>query len=279
MVILVVDDRRVITDYKKVKKSKLIKCLLEQFGDDHEILIPSQYSVLINHYLDYLDRRRVKIEIAQELILYLKMATYFEDTKYFSYLMECVHNIWTEFRPLIKELHPDIQREIYLYIPYLFIPTEYTSKNSFINEWMTINANKIIVIDKRVRYHTDVEYYNKQLKSMHTYYYNHKYERIEKVVEWYSDRQQVKEEYMCESGKIIGLYREWYAESTSGKSNQLKTEGHYEICDGSSDKDGLWREWWPNGGLKSEGNYFFNQKVGKWLYKDIDGNVIEDKKN
>ena len=70
-------------------------------------------------------------------------------------------------------------------------------------------------------------------------------------------------EFRMVDGLKNGIYKEWYPDGT------IKTKGKYS----NDDKDGKWTEWNDNGQKSVYGNYKIGLKEGKWIEKD-DGKVI-----
>lgn len=77
------------------------------------------------------------------------------------------------------------------------------------------------------------------------------------------------------NGKPEGVHRE-YDDEGNVIASKIYDNGIvlYEgIVDENGNKQGPWKEFYPTGELKAEGNYKDNLKVGKWVYYYIDGKV------
>ena len=98
------------------------------------------------------------------------MEAFFADNTFFVYLMKQAYDIWVEFYLYIPSLPDD--RLVYLYTPYEFVSRKHIDKPSFFKEWLTINANKEIVLTGKGTYHTKVTYHNAEridkLEAYHT---------------------------------------------------------------------------------------------------------------
>ena len=153
---------------------------------DVKIVVPSQYLLVINIYLDFVnnilcnDEGQITchgslptINDVKTLTLCFVMESFFADNTFFVYLMRQAYSVWNEFFSLYSISQSQYEMLIYLYTPYEFIPEEYRNRPSFFKDWLAINANKEVVLCGQGNdvYHTIVTYYANaclEVKAYHT---------------------------------------------------------------------------------------------------------------
>lgn len=308
---LLIGQRKVEVNNLTLRNSKLVREAVVDLGQtDIDIDVPLEYSSVINIYLDFIS----KISYDEEekvvypdnlpvitdidtLLLCFFMESFFADDTFFLYLMYQAYGIWSEFYPDVKLL-PD-ERSIYLYTPYEFVPQEYMDKESFFKEWLDINANKDVTLDKTEVYHTEVTYHSngkvRDLKTYHTingekrglfherawyttgqprYQNNYKDDKKNGLLKGWYENGQPWYRFNYKDNETVGLQEAWYA---NGKLKSLRyvadegdslsegwyENGQYQFLDIYKDgkPDGVWEGWYeyPEGKLKYQKIY----KMGK----------------
>lgn len=97
----------------------------------------------------------------------------------------------------------------------------------------------------------------------------------------------------CEAGRRVGVWDSWHAngrkaaELSYGRALQLRKNvlvpftaearkrPQYAAATVVAVRDGPARTWWPNGRLRSEGNYRLDQRHGEWTFWDSGGRQRE----
>lgn len=143
-----------------------------------DLPVPARYLPIIDFYLDFLKKVVVNegkvvsytsqpshIKHMEDLLLGFEVEAFFADNIFFVYLMKQAYKMWQLFLPTILSL-PD-ERAVYLYTPYEFVPANYMGKDSFFNEWLSINADRSVLLNDDNYYYTDVDNYSwtQQLRS------------------------------------------------------------------------------------------------------------------
>ena len=197
------------------------------------------------------------------------------DDNFFDYLIDKLYDSWSEFHHIISELHDELKRQIYLTVPFVFVPENYQDDNMFFNQWIAINNNKHIILDGKYSYHnkyygtkdgnwyTFVSHY-KLVTDNYTVYgigrewmrnpdtgtlamiWNYKYNKQEykhgKQQRWYLDGT-LKEEMYYNDGIITGECKGYYP---SGLPKHLY---HYN---NQGDTIGVFKQWSSDGTLKDD---------------------------
>jgi hypothetical protein len=87
------------------------------------------------------------------------MAVFLDDEQFFSYLIQQVLDDWGNLKTVVyDEPNMDLQREMLLYVPYVFIPDYYKYKPTFLKEWIQNNLAKDVTVDNSEVFHIKAEY-------------------------------------------------------------------------------------------------------------------------
>ena len=265
-------------DNSLLQGSELVENMINDLHqEDVDIVVPSVYSSVINFYLDFINKifynekggvvyldDLLVINDTDDLVLCFFMETFFADSTFFIYLMQQAYDIWDEFYPNISLL-PD-ERLIYLYTPYELIPDKYKNRESFFKEWLSINANKNIVLNGNSDevYHTDVAYYpTGQVKELKIYRVINRVKTSSHERAWYANGQAMYR-LNYKDGKLDGLQEAWYESGRPKYRHNYKDgkeDGLQEYCyESGQDKyrwnykdgklDGLQEGWYGNGQLR-----------------------------
>lgn len=251
-VTFLVNQEEVRVDNVLLQNSQLVKDVISQLAkDDISIPIAADYSVVINIYLEFVKVAHSPplpvgqlpvINDVNQLLLCFFMESFFVDSSFLIYLIGQAHGLWKDFLPHIQRL-PD-ERTIYLYSPYEFIPDDYRQKASFFDEWLALNDNKQVILnrDNSKIYYIQVSYHsNGQLRKVKAYHrtVNGKKRGYDYRIGWYSNGH-LKFQGSCKEGKCHGFWKNWHS------NRQLKFQGYYK-----NDKiDGM-LEGWDNDGRPS----------------------------
>ena len=262
---LLLEQRKVTVDNSLLQNSEIVTSLLSDTQqDDVEFSIPSQYSSVIDIYLDFINKisydskgvvvypdTLLAIRDVEILVNCFFMKSFFLDNSLFAYLMGQAYGIWDEFYLYIPSL-PD-EELVYLHTPHKFVPEKYIKREGFFKAWLSINANKIVVLNGKDTYHTGATYYfDKQVKQLKTYLaINGKKVSFSHEETWYANGQP-KYRTNYKGGNLDGLQEGWY------ENGQLEYRINYK--DGK--QDGLQERWYENGQPKYRINYKDGRKDG-----------------
>jgi len=201
--------------------------------------VPDKYLPMFQHYNNYLLCEDVIINDVDELSLCIELATYYEDQQFLSLLMTKVYNIWNEFYPRIP-----YDREVFLRVPFEFVPDWLMDQKPFFKQWLKINENKTITLNGNETYHTIVEYYGPE--NLH----NHDCKPNCECKTWVYKL----EAYHTINGRKVGygVAKQWY------ENGQLIRQYQYD----SYVKDGLQQWWHDNGTIRGVYGYKDRKKHG-----------------
>jgi len=141
----------------KVVSSTLLKDLVDTYGAEYQYTVPEVYYNIIGNYINFLHDKHTVIQTVNKLLSCLKMANFFQDDNYFSYLMTQAFDMWNTFSPHIDELPVTIRWDVFTYSPIITVPDDIIANRSFLKSWISINKDKKqIVINKHDVYHCNV---------------------------------------------------------------------------------------------------------------------------
>jgi len=212
------------------------------------------------------------------------MESYYDDESFFNYLMAAAYPVWKEFYPHISELNDS--RTVYLHSPYLYVPHEYLTKPTFFNEWLKINKDRRIIVNRNPLTFSPSEpydgseihrvvtkYYDNGNMETADMYYTVDYKRIgrETIITWYPSGSLKRIDnsinlftmteknrngqrvwtYNSDFTVLDGINEQWYA------SGNRKTK--YNYVDGLN--VGLQESWREDGQIERMTNYNNNGEV------------------
>jgi hypothetical protein len=226
-----------------VKQSDLYSgLLLSPLSQSLALPLPESYqSHIIEDYVAYL---RSGTKAVEDMKNCLQLAHLISDTGYLQHLVEQMLNRWSCYSAMVAKLNIELQHDIYLHLPIVFIPEQPLLHDKvFVSKWIAKHKplmcrnTKIIVEDS--------EY-------AHEYY-----ETVQsKNVECFRDSEQ------C-------LDVSWFLKT--GKINMYTQHcGHNQI-------NGVCKAWHCNGKLKMEGKFENDKQIGDILRWDEDGNQTNTK--
>ena len=271
----------------KVSSSKYIGDLLLMFNTNDNMIVdvPDKYNHVFDIYFYFLcNKHDVKyIDPAFDddssnlplcfsaAHLRFNMESYFIDSAFFKYLITEAHYRWDNFYECINTL-PD-PRSVYLYAPYEYVPDVYIDNPSFLNEWLSINRSKLVMINKNQDHHKTIVYHyndlrnvnDKQLLSLHVFHtnetknYSH---RLQK--EWYQEGN-LRSVCRFVNDNRHGVQESWH------ENGNIKSR--YSCIEGK--KDGPYNLWYENGSPHFSENYIMDEAHGSrisWYSEDISQN-------
>lgn len=118
--------------------------------------LPKSYPLAVRvNYVKFLLGMEIIPDIGQQLLCdSFKLYHYTHDCNYFDYLIERLRYMWPCY--WLFDLHSDLQREIWLHLPYQLLPANYLSDIHFVNDWYCHNLGKPIVINGLDSYHFEI---------------------------------------------------------------------------------------------------------------------------
>lgn len=245
--------------------SELIRDLVRQNGQETMIHVPEKYQDVISDYINFLQNEDIWKCLANRL----SMAIFFEDDKYFNFLLQQAYDNWSSFKDYVEGLADETQWEIYLHIPYEFVPKKFMDDASFYKKWIELNKNKEIILNGNEVYHTKVEYYPKfrnAIKSVVIYHtINGEEIGYKQINEYYKDGTPLEYKQFM-NGKENGVWLEWYS------NGQLFSRKYYD----KGVKNGEFESWWPNGQIKSRSFYDHGQLSGPSMLWSEDGQLEQE---
>jgi len=274
--------------YGNAIKSEYIKELLQDIQDPNtNIVVPEKYYDIAYNYIFFLQGRELKIYDRDVLKTCFDMYTYFFDDDYFNFLVEQLLNNWSYLYTVVFEnVGFDLQRQILLCCPYDFLPDSYIKDKIFFNQWMQLNAGKVIIVNNIEEYYfalrDEIESNNTEIyvvyhvvngsttgrtKEIHIRngaivdeYNNVNDDVIEGIFKEWDDNGNLTQIGERHSGTMNGMYKTWYDITWTEGMHQLESQGLYV----NGYRQGLWRHWYTNNQLMYEGEYNEGMRVGSW---------------
>jgi len=260
-VTLIVDQEIIELDNVTFRTSKAIVGALADTGKtDVEIKVLPEYWPVIGIYLNFIggvsydDKDQLVypdnlpvIDDAKTLSVCFYMESFFDDQVFFGYLMKQAYAMWSKFLPLIDGCPHD--RQIYLYSPYEFVPVQYRESPIFFEEWLTINANKEIVLEGDVTYYNQVWYHkNKQVEKVRCYHGSPGKKEVINHTPW-----------PCMGPSADAFRQTGYEISMTWRENgQLWCRAIYK----DGEQDGLTEAWYDNGQIMEMETFKGNRRHG-----------------
>ena len=133
--------------------SSLIEKRIELLGTDYVFPMPDKFYPVADNYINFLNGGGGLTEIttANKLEACFNMESYFDDKKYFQYLLGQLFDHWSTCGSafLYGNINHDIRRNIFLWshTPYDFVPIEYIDNIAFFRSWLTNNKNTNVIVD------------------------------------------------------------------------------------------------------------------------------------
>jgi len=112
-------------------------------SNDKVIVFPDGYLDVLELYLSIIKEQSVSTAEPDRIIRLLQLSHLLEDNFSLQQLMTVVKDTYKSvYQQLVKTLHADLQREIYLRLPYCFSP--YGDNQAFFDEWLGLNRHSVI---------------------------------------------------------------------------------------------------------------------------------------
>jgi len=252
----------VITDIPNIicYRSEYVKGIINDLGANTIIDIPDKYATVIHNYIDHLknsiNNGYESIKDIDNVKLCLLLATYFDDSVYFKYVVKQILDTWSYmFTMVYTELTYDIEWLVLLHCPYDFLPRSFITNNIFIRAWEKNNPHDTVINVNG----NEVYYYNKvgvdydQNKTFATYHTVNNKQIGRKFVTRYYPSGELKEQAEYVDNELQGLVREWYI-----SNGQLESETQYD----NGERHGLHTVWYYNGNIKSKSTYVHDEQHG-----------------
>jgi len=144
-----------------------------------KVTLPAEYSVrAVNNYISFLmgsgqyqssDNELLK----DSFVLY----HYLHDNNYFEYLIDRLLYNWPCY--WLLELHQDLQREIWLRVPYQLLPEQFACDSYFMKLWYSNNCNRGITVNGSDTYRFDMKSGGSQQVNTATADINHALNSVE----------------------------------------------------------------------------------------------------
>ena len=266
------EHRTIEVPYDVAIGSEYIKHTVEDTGTN-TIIIPSKYSVLIFNYIDFLKGNKSVLTSKAYLRDCFYMYTYFIDPNYFSYLLKQLFNSWSYmFTIVYTDVPVELQREILLFCPYDFLPTQYIQDDKFIKQWTKNNKNVIVTVNNDVDYHVNFEtvsYDEGEKNVVNERYINGNRDDKGYIYDtryYLSGRLNSRGGY--KDNKKQGVFEEWYENYNNKDKNINQNSQHGQIYSreeyNNSEKHGICEIWYMNGNLFSSVVYIHDKQEGVW---------------
>jgi antitoxin component YwqK of YwqJK toxin-antitoxin module len=267
---IICGNKRFQAVYGRDLDSGLIDDAIRAHGEDVEIPIEDKYCSVIGNYVAFLGGEEIPVIDEGDMIQCLNIAKLFMDDSYMGYLAEQVFNNWTIMSNIVyNNLNDELRQDVLLRGPYVFLPDYLVNDKMFMTEYEKDPILAAKVNDNEV-YYSFVEGkdrdFNLTISTYHTVNGEEVGKKLVKAYYYPSINILYEGEYI--NGLKHGRWKYYY----DNKQHTLEHEANYidEV------KHGLWRQWYDNEEhtLKAEGEYKNGQRVGHWIYYDVNGNVI-----
>jgi len=224
-------NERISLPTDKLAKSIFYSGLFECYHDNNNIVypFPNQYIDVLPVYIDYCHHdNKIRVQL-RKLKLCFNLAHYLGDDDFLQVLIQCISRSWPSSTKVIEMLDSNIQRDIYLSLPFMFIPTRYRYNSTFVTQWLIKNDEKRILGPYNTIYRTHIRLccFNEQhchgidlgltginshiIVGKNNYFYKHGIDQ-----DWYQgevgeeQKQQLKCELHHKRNKKFGIQKEWY---------------------------------------------------------------------
>jgi len=276
---LKVGDKVLSTLNYKLNKSDFF-CGLLEFCDVNTVLqFPPIYNKVADYYLRYASINQplfnVKITQPSTLKLCLEMAHYLADVEFFEVIMNQLLSSWYELHIVIDDLHPELQRDVYLHCPYMFIPQTFVDDDIFFKAWLDINNNKGIVVnhnDNNINMY--ISYYIQYFAvtvlmstlTQNDNVYRHGYRK-----EWRLNSNNTYSLISCafyDYDRLHGQYKSWCYQDNN-LIGYIRNVSHYENGNLLHDS-----EYDINGQVICEQHFIDGKKTGTWKKRDSSKQLV-----
>jgi hypothetical protein len=187
--------------------SQYIKNLTQDMATNC-VIIPQKYYNIVGNYISYLKGQQDNIIITDSS--YFDLATYFDDTGYFSYLLQQLFDCWSQRLKveINTNFNYDLQWLIYLNCSYDFLPNSFTDNVPFMERWTANNQNKVITVNGNTIYYNNSTSVNDKKENISKTYHTVDGSEVgySKVTVYYPNGLQ-KSECNYSDGEKNGLYK------------------------------------------------------------------------
>lgn len=277
MVTLSLANNKFIVKRDKLQQTEYYKTSMDMF--DSEIPVPAgvTQSALFD-YLQFFDSEpKKKRQRLKECFLHYFLIG---DVKYLHHCVKKLLKHYWDYKVMLNELNQDLQREIYLNIPWVYVPDNFKNNETFLNDWIKnicmSHKNKCMLIQdeysrgERNKYFHWVKYYEnsnpERLESLIKKYYAEKTEGYDIQIKFYDNGVKSSQQFIGNGG-LCGIQKGWYRTGT------LQSEAYY--CRG--EQHGPSRSWYESGRKRSESNYIDGSSYGDYIiYFDTPSQEIKE---
>jgi len=142
----------------KLRQSSLYGGLLECYSQDDVLPFPTQYNSALPHYIDYCHHdNKIRVTV-RRLKMCFDLAHFLGDNGFFQALVQCLIRAWPVSSTIIDQCNETIQRQVYMSLPFMYIPACYRHDSTFVLCWIRANLDKEITGPYEVKYRTRIDF-------------------------------------------------------------------------------------------------------------------------
>jgi antitoxin component YwqK of YwqJK toxin-antitoxin module len=249
-----------------IKRSKVFNLSLSS-TDDKEVCFPCQYNNIVNLYLMCLYQdKQINNYIASypltkdkyNLSKLLQLLHFLEDDITFEDPLSLIKTSYSSYKEVVDTLHHELQRDIYLKLPYCFTPFD---DRCFFDYWIAFNNGKEITVENII--------YCSYLRS---------YTGSIDVDDSRYSSSQMTQFISFKDGVNHGVEKVWYPPTSIAENNSNGKQLIAKIVNYNNDGKlhGIMKCWDINGVLRVEHNYDNGQKHGYCVNYDKNGNKKQE---
>ena len=231
--------------------SELIKERIELLGTEYVFPMPDKYYNVAGNYINFLNGKPTQITTTSKLEMCFDMESYLDDPNYFQYLLRQMFGLWSSIGSdfLYGDLNPNIRRSVLLWCPYDFVPIEYIDNAAFFKQWLINNENSEITVDDITSQHDN------KINSKLYFTFVERYDSgsIKELITYHTEAQDIKAHSIEVGYKTIVEY------NPDGTISSESTYYNRKL------QDGIEKEWFVSGNLKSQVSKVNGNLDGKYL--------------
>jgi len=232
------------------------------------VYFPTGFNDIVNLYLMCINNNTVITNYVKEYPLnkdkrnlgrLLQLCHYLDDEDLFEYPLLLIRNCYCNYVEVIQSLYSEIQRNVYLHLPYHLTPITIETDKTFFDNWLTINNNKDIIVEN-ITYRSSLDPYTDIIKIGNS---------------WFGSRQMTQFVTFQDDDKF-GVNWVWYPPTNDNNNNnnfkQLAHSSYYI----NGNKHGQVKQWHQNGVLGQEVSYDNGKLHGLAIEYNSDGNKVSE---
>jgi hypothetical protein len=246
---------------EQIRKSKLFANLVDCYhlssSDNLVIPFPTQYNYIVDVYLMFINKHDLHGEelTGNRLPLSFKLSHFIEDNYFFDYLTQYLLARWSYYNISKWSLTSELEHEIYLHCPYMWVPEpyrghydnekqEYNINIPFLISYMKLHSEKQIHINNRYYWisNMNTNLLNEDGFTCYCLSPNSTAVKDGLSISWYQNniKQQVRSVSHYVNNKLNGVKRTFF------DNGKIASEVHYN----KNVKQGLWKFWYKSGNLR-----------------------------